>query len=104
MTDDQEIKLVGESAKGARANALLNSDIYQEAMGKVEAGILQAWKDSPIRDTEGQQYLRLMMKALRDLQGYITEIAQTGKLANIQLEQERNLKQRMKAAVHELRR
>ena len=91
--------MVRESAKGSRAAQLLNSDIYLESMERVEAGILDAWKSSPIRDAEGQTYLRLMMKCLTDLQGHIKDVAETGKMAEVQLNYERTLSERARDAV-----
>lgn len=97
-------QLIKESERGAKASRLLADEIYQDAVSKVEAGILDAWKTSPVRDTEGQTYLRLMMKVLTDLQAHIKEVAETGKLANVQLEHERSMAERAKAAVKEFRR
>jgi hypothetical protein len=104
VTNEEELRLVRESERGARANALLASDIYREAVGKVEAGILERWKAAPIRDREGQHELRLMLKALQDVCGYLNEVAETGRLAGITLEHERGLKARAKNALRELRR
>lgn len=99
MTPDQEGQLLNETARGAKATQLLSSATYQEAMQKVEAGIVDAWKASPIRDEEGQKYLRLMLKCLHDLQGHIRDVAETGKLAAVQLERERTLAQKAQDAV-----
>lgn len=104
MTPDQEQQLIRESSRGAKASALLRSEIYLEAMQKVEAGIVDAWKTSPVRDVEGQTYLRLMMKVLTDLKGHIKDVAETGKMAEVSFEHERNLAQKARAAVAEFRR
>lgn len=104
MTEAQEQQLIRETGRGARASALLASDIYREAMQRVEAGIVDAWKASPIRDVEGQTYLRLMMKCLSDLQGHIKDAAETGKMAEVQLEHERSLAERARSAVSAFRR
>lgn len=104
MTADEEVKLVKEAEIGSRARYLLESQPFKDAISAVEAGIVQAWKDSPIRDAEGQTYLRLMMKVLTDFQGHIRDAAETGKMANIQLNHERSLMQRASAAVREFRR
>lgn len=104
MNREEEQKLTEEASRGARANALLQSDVYRDAMAKVEAGIIERWKASPVRDLDGQHELRLMYKLLADLQGYINEVATTGKMAMQTLEQERSLAQRARAAVREFRR
>ena len=104
MRPEEEIHLAGERERGARAKALLDSAPFKDAIARVEQGIVQAWKDSPVRDTEGQTYLRLMMKVLADLQGHIREVAETGKLAEISLQSERTLRERAQGAVREFRR
>mgnify|MGYP001598300693 CR=1 FL=1 len=104
MTDEQENQLIRESGRGAKANAFLSSEIYRDAVTKLEAGIIESWKSSPVRDVEGQTYLRLMMKVLSDFQAHIKDIAQTGKMASVQLEHERSLAERARSAVREFRR
>lgn len=55
-------------------------------MEAVKQGILDAWANSPIRDKEGQNELRLMLKLLSDLHNNIRQVAHTGKLAQIEIE------------------
>lgn len=104
MTEEQEQQLIRESSRGSKANAFLSSEIYRDAIGKLEAGVVEAWKTSPVRDVEGQTYLRLMMKVLSDFQAHVRDIAQTGKMAEVQLQQERSIAERAKSAVREFRR
>lgn len=99
MSPDQEVQLTGESAKGARTNALLQSGEYRDAMAAVENAILEAWKTSPIRDVEGQTMLRLKLKCLHEVQSLLNDYVETGKLATIQLSHERGLKQRARDAM-----
>ena len=104
MTDQEEGKLNDESARGARARALLESEPFKNALEAVKSGIVRAWETSPVRDAEGQQYLRLMRKVLDDLIKHISDAADSGKMADIQLHQEHDLRARVKAAVHAFRR
>ncbi len=96
------MSLEGDISKGTRASFLLKSDIYQESVGGVRKAIMDLWAKSPIRDTEGQHELRLMLKLLDDLEGHIVSMANTGKLAQKQLEHEKTLKDRAKAALQGL--
>lgn len=94
-----EIKLIGEIDRGMRAKALMESPAFVEAFVEVRKGIHEQWAKSPIRDIEGQTNLRLMVKLLDELEGQIRSVATTGKLASVQLEHERSLKERaVKAA------
>lgn len=104
MNSDEEIKLAGESERGIKARAVLENVIYKEAFQMVEQGIIEAWKNAPIRDVEGQTNLKLMQKLLTDLRAYIEEAAETGKMAAITLEQERTLAQRARDSIREFRR
>ena len=87
-----------EYVKGQRAEQLLANEIYAECMAKVRQGIHDAWAASPIRDKEGQNELRLMLKLLDDLEANVKSVANTGKLALRQIEHERTLKQQIKDA------
>ena len=87
-------KLQEEIERGSRAQILLRNEVYQEAVGKVRQGIMDAWAESPLRDTEGQHELRLMLKLLTDIEKNIERVATTGTLALRQIEHERSLKER----------
>lgn len=104
MNSDEEIKLAGEAERGIKARVVLENAIYQEAFQMVEQGIINAWKNAPVRDAEGQMHLKLMQKLLTELRAYIEEAAETGKMAAITLEQERSLAQRARDSVREFRR
>lgn len=101
MTEDQELRLIKESERGARANAILEDSFVREAFQAVENGILEAWKKSPVRDLEGQTSLRLLYKVFSDFKAYFADAIASGKMANVQLTHERTLKERAKAAMRE---
>ena len=96
MTEDEEQQLRREMSRGQQARELLEHPLFVEAFEKVRSGILQSWEASPIRDEEGQRSLRLMLKVLNDVKKNIEEVAQTGKIASIQREQEQTRLERMK--------
>ena len=96
MNEAHEIKLVGESERGARADRLLNDEMLKEAIDFIENDIVEKWKTSPPSLPEAQTILRLKWQCLQDIKGYIKDVAQTGRIANTQLEQERTLKEKLK--------
>ena len=104
MTDEQERKLIQESERGAKARAILEDRMVQEALASIEAGILDAWKKSPVRDSEGQAQLRLLYKCLSEFRAYFADALTSGKMANVQLNHERTLKERARAAMREFAR
>lgn len=87
MADDLKLRM--EADRGAKAKLLLESPIYQEAVGTVRAAIIDKWSTSPVADKDGQHELRLMLKLLNDVEANIKDVADTGKLANEQLRIER---------------
>ena len=103
MTGDEEVNLVRESERGARARRILEDDLVKEAFSTVEDWIVNSWKESPIRDTEGQAGLRMMYQCLTRVRKHLEEVMATGKLANMQIEQERTIKSRMASAVRAFR-
>jgi hypothetical protein len=87
-----------EVGKGARAEQFLKSDVYQEAFNKVRQGILERWSSSPVGDKEGQHELRLMLKCLEDMHLNIVSVVNSGKLASLQIEEEKKRKTMMERA------
>lgn len=78
-----------EAEKGRQAELLLDNPIYQESIEAVRDGIFSAWAASPVRDVEGQHELKLMLKLLNDLTANIKVVAETGKMAKLQIERSR---------------
>jgi len=54
-------------AKGAEAQALLETPAFVSAFESVRSAIHEQWAASPIRDAQGQHELKLMLKLLNDL-------------------------------------
>jgi len=104
MTPEQEDQLARETGRAADAERLMNTPLLREALDTLERTIVDQWKASPIRDVEGQQYLRLMQKTMTDIRKYLQDIMATGKMAAIELDRERTLRERATSAVRSLRR
>lgn len=78
-----------EAEQGRQAELLLDNPIYQESIETVRTAIVDTWANCPIRDKEAQHELKLMLKLLNDLTANIKQVAETGKLAKLQIEQEK---------------
>jgi len=89
-----------EAQRGRTAEQLLESPMFREAMDGIRAGIIEKWRSCPIRDREGQHELKLMDKLLSDIEGYIKQVADSGKMAKITLEREEKLEKLNKAGVY----
>ena len=88
-----------ESERGNEARLLIENRIYQDTLKTLRDGILQKWRDCPIRDKEGQHELKLMDKILTDIEKHIRQVADTGKMADILLAQEEKVERLRKAGI-----
>lgn len=77
-----------EIKRGEEAARLMQNPVYVEALQKVRETIIKTWENAPIRDKEGQNELKLMLKLLNDVQHNVETVIQTGKLAKLQIERE----------------
>jgi hypothetical protein len=88
-----------EVQQGYLAKQLLENEVFKSAFENVRVGIYEKWKSCPVRDVQGQHELKLMDKLLGELEGYIKQVVDTGKMAEIQLENERKLQLVRKAGI-----
>ena len=82
---------MSQVTRGHRAKAIIEDEIFDEAFKAVHAEIHKAWESSPLRDTEGQQQLRMMLGCLQKVRGHIEQVMLTGKMEEIQLERQSKL-------------
>lgn len=80
------MNLPEEISRGAEAKALLDSPPFVRAFENVRNAIHEQWEASPIRDSQGQHELRLMLKLLNDLKGVIELAVHDGNVARQELE------------------
>ena len=83
MTD----KLEYEIRRGERAEALLQDELLNDALETIKQGYMERWLDSPERDVEGRERLRLMVKTVDRLKSELQCVLDTGKLAKQTLRQ-----------------
>ena len=84
----QPTRLQTEVARGQDAEGLIGNALLNEAIEAWELEIVRTWKQSPLRDAEGRERLRLMLEAAQVFRSYIKKTAETGKLAQIQIKQQ----------------
>jgi hypothetical protein len=75
--------------RASRAKALLDNPTLQEAFALVAQAIHEAWEAAPVRDTEGQQILKLQLKLLSDVRANLERAIADGKVAAHELEHRR---------------
>jgi hypothetical protein len=74
-----------EQQRGQRAKAILDDEIFAEAIQKVSAELDLEWINSPVRDTEGREKIYMMKKMLNVLLVQLQSVMETGKLATKQI-------------------
>lgn len=87
MTDQDRID------RGARIERLLVDKDFTQAFEDVRQAIYAKIEETPVRDVDGLQQLRLMLKLLRDVRANLDSAIRDGKLikATIAEEEKRRL-------------
>lgn len=88
-----------ERERGHEAKMLLENPLFRECIDTLRESIVAKWRAAPIRDRDGAHELKLMDKLLSDIEGYIRTIAETGKIADIQLERDLKMEKLKKAGI-----
>lgn len=88
MTPEQRIY------NGDRANEVLENEAFQQAFDDIENEVIEQWKNSPARDEAGREKLWTYLMLLKKLKAQITTTLETGKLAKLDLEHKKSLKER----------
>ena len=93
MTPDEELRRAGE------AEQILRFPIFEEACKNIEGQLAQLRRVVPISDSGMHTRLILMEQLWGNLLGYFEQLAQTGKMARIQLEQEEQKRSLMERGI-----
>jgi len=76
-----------EIVRGAEAERILKHEIFREAFDKVREGIVNAMTNSAMGDEKTHNRLVIAMQLLNQIERHIQDIATTGKLARIQVDE-----------------
>lgn len=76
-----------EIADGIQAEQLLSNPVYRKSLDKVKNGVIQAMSESPMGDEKTHNRLVIALQLLSQIEKQIKEVAETGQLARLQLEQ-----------------
>jgi hypothetical protein len=72
--------------RGIDATQVLENAAFKEAMTILKQAVVDQWKDSPIRDKEGQLLLLQLAKLTDKFEGILIGIVETGKLAKSRID------------------
>ncbi len=80
-----EHKLIRDNSRALGAQALLENDLFNEALTTLEAEYIKAWKLSG--DDDGRQRLWHAVQIVGKIKDHISSILNDGKLAQAQLKE-----------------
>ena len=75
MTDQESV------TNSYNSRQILDNPVYAEAMQLLKNDVIQAWKNCPVRDREGQQLLLQLVKLADKFEGILNGFIESGKLA-----------------------
>lgn len=75
-------------ARAERVNKLLNDPELLGAFASVREAIVTKIEQCPMRDTEGAEKLRIMLKLLNDVRANLEQAITDGKVINFRLQQD----------------
>lgn len=81
---------MNDIARGEAAQRILDDEVYRDAVESVRRNIIDKWAGAPIRDTEGQHELKLMLHLLDSIESTLRLVMTTGKLEKSRLEKARD--------------
>jgi len=82
-----EHKLLRDNSRSVEARALLDNALFNEALASIERDLIEAWKITPPRDTDGRERCWTAIQQLGRLKGYFESALNDGKLAAHQLKE-----------------
>lgn len=82
-----EMSLVRDKNRADRAKQLLENDLFNEALVSIERDLMEAWKGSPPRDTDGRERCWTAIQQLGRLKGYFESVLNDGTMAEAQLKE-----------------
>lgn len=80
---------------GNRAKEVLENPAFIAAFDDTEKEVIEQWTTSPARDAEGREKLYTYLMLLRKVKAHLSSSLDTGKLAQMDLDHKKSLKERI---------
>ena len=71
--------------RGGRAREVLENEAFIEAFDATEREMIERWKDSPARDSDGREKIWMYLSMLRKVRAHLETTMETGELGKIEL-------------------
>lgn len=85
---DDEFTLRRAMERATLAQQILENEIVAEAFKSLEESYINAWKEAPVRDTEGREKLWQAVQIIGRVQAHLQQTVANGHLANRQIERD----------------
>lgn len=87
-----ELKLNQQKEKGAKAQSILDDEVFQEAAKAVSEEYFNQWVNTSINDVTGRENLWRALKSLDKVVKHLRIVAQNGRLATKDIAEVKYLK------------
>ena len=87
-----EVENTRKAARGAQAQALLESDIFKEAIKSLHDDYISAWKIASVKDVDGKERLWQAVNILGKITDHIAKVIVDGRIASKDLAAIKTLK------------
>jgi len=84
-----------ERIRGGEAARLLDSPLFKECCAHIEETMAEQRRAVPLRETEMHTRLIMMEQLYGNFLDFFQQIAQTGRIADLQIQQKRSLAQQI---------
>lgn len=90
MSDDELKSLRDQSLRAENARQVIENPAYSWAIKALQQQIVDDWSQCPVRDKEGQTLYLQLHKLSKKFEALLTGMVETGKLAQLKLDAERD--------------
>ena len=92
--DDENVQL---ASRGANARQVIENPAFIEAMQAMHRDVIDAWKQCPIRDAEGQRLLLQLMRVTEKFERTLIDYVSAGHMAQAKLDELNELRDESRA-------
>ena len=93
MTEDERVQRANE------ARRLWESRLMREAREHIEAALMKGFAATPMRDTDGLQWVRALYEAHKAYESFFRSAMEDGKLAQLEIERKKGLRERLRNVI-----
>jgi len=79
---------MSDMLRGENAQLILENPEFVSAFDDIERGIVDRWKATGVSDTEGQRYLKLLLKIHHDYRSTLQARINSGKMEEVKIKRE----------------